>query len=92
MPGVRQRMILALGTIRGSSTSLPDLGVALPDKMDRRFETRVRQAVREAARQLTEVERVAVITSIEVTRGARRAAIHVTYVDLTTSQIEDLVV
>lgn len=83
---VRQRVFIRLLTLKGSSTSVPELGAAIPGKMDERFSAKVVAAVHEALRQEVEVERVMSILSIDVQRSNRRAAIHVRYQDLTTGE------
>ena len=89
---VRQRVFLRLLTLRGSSTAVPELGAAIPGKMDERFTARVVAAVHEALRQEVDVERVMAILSVEVQRSNRRAAIHVRYQDLTTGEPGDVTV
>ncbi len=85
---VRQRVMIRLGTLRRSSTSLPELGVAMPPKMDQHFVPKVVSAVYEALRQEIEIEKIVRIESVDVQRGNRRASVHVRYIDLTTGQRE----
>ena len=86
MPGVRQRMLLRLKTLRGSSTSLPMFGVQLPSKINAQFAQRMRSAVRAALYYETDVDRVAEIISIEIETGGERAAVRIRYNDLTTGE------
>lgn len=85
MPPVRQRMLLIMKTIRGSSTVLPDLGIDVPRKLDGTFIPRVTASIRNAYRQLTEVEKVARIDGIEIERlSSGRVGVLIAYTDLTT--------
>jgi hypothetical protein len=87
MPPVRQRVLIALLTIRGSNSANPALGIKRPRKMGDRFQAEMEQAVRESLRQLTEVENVMAIDFILVERGAGgRARVTVSYEDLTTGE------
>lgn len=83
MPGNRQRVLLALMTLQGSSSVLPQFGARFPKKMGNTFEARCQQEARRALRQLTEVEGVIRIDGITVTRGlSGRALIVVSWTDL----------
>ena len=87
MPAVRQRMLILALTVRGSSSVLPNMGVRLPKIMNEAFERRVAAEVRAAARQMTDVEKVARIRDVLVERtGTGRAEITIVYDDLTTGQ------
>lgn len=82
MPAVRQRMLLLARTLRGSS-AIPEFGVDLPAVIDDTFARRVDASVRAAAAQMTEIEKVARIDSVEVTTTALgRANIVISYTDL----------
>ncbi len=48
MPTLRQRVELALGTLKASSSVQPNAGITLPDKIDGSYEQRVRFAVNSA--------------------------------------------
>ncbi len=91
MPTVRQRVLLSLLTLRGSSTVLPEFGVELPKKIDQAFERRVKDSVRIALRQLTEIERLIRIDGILISnRGGGRVVVTVAYThtnDGTTDQV-----
>lgn len=91
MPPLRQRVLLKIRTIVGSSTVLPTLGIRLPRKIDRTFESTVRASVRAAFRQETDVERVMRIDEIgvELTTSSR-AQITLTYTDLSTGDRESV--
>lgn len=84
MPAVRQRVLLTLLTRKGSSTVLRDWGVRMPRVMGNTFERDVEASVREALRQMVEVEKVMQINSILVERGQMRCKVTVVYMDLTT--------
>lgn len=87
MPAIRQRVMIALLTARGSSTVLPDLGLTRPTKMGDRFQAEMEQAVRQALEQLTEIEQVITLDFVSVERGnGGRARITVSYTDLTTGE------
>lgn len=70
MPPLRQRVVLALSTLRLSSTVLRDWGVGVPRKMGSAAEAEVDASVRLALRQLAEVERAIVIDSVTTERGS----------------------
>jgi phage baseplate assembly protein W len=83
MPKTRQRVLLALMTLLGSSSVLPKFGVRFPKKMGDTFDAQCKNAVRSAMRHLTDVEQVVRIDGITVERGAGgRARITVSYSDL----------
>ena len=91
MPAVRQRVLLALVTLVGSSTVLPKFGVRLPRKMGSQFDAQVRAAVNLALRQLTEVEQLIRIQRIDVLKGGGgRAQVTVAFVNLENGE-EDFV-
>jgi len=84
MPPVRQRVLIALLTIQGSSTALPQLGVRAPARMGTTFENEMRAAVRTALAQLIDVEKLIRIDAIKVERGnSGRARVTVSYTNLT---------
>lgn len=85
MPPVRQRMLLIMATNRGSSSVLPNLGIRRPKKIDQTFDRRMRNEIRAAYRQLTDVEKVARIDDILIDpRSGGRPIITIVYTDLTT--------
>lgn len=87
MPSVRQRVVLIMRTMRGSSTVMPHVGVERPDRMDDTFEYTMKRNVRDAYRQLTHVEKVIRIDQIVVGRTSTgRATVLMVYTDLTTGQ------
>lgn len=91
MPPVRQRVLLALKTIAGSSTVRPDDGIRPPRKIDSSFDRRMDDAVRVALRQLTDVEKVArvdAVTTERVPGNSGRVTVTVEYTDLTTGQAD----
>lgn len=83
MPHVRQRVLIAVLTLQGSSTALPKFGTRLPRKMGDTFEAEVSNSVKAALRQMTDVERVMKIDGLKVERGSGgRAQITISYTDL----------
>lgn len=53
MPRIRQRVVLALGTIYGSATAIPDLGTKYPDKITESFTSQVKSEVQRALLPMT---------------------------------------
>lgn len=91
MPATRQRVLLALMTLLGSSTVLPKFGVRFPQKMGSTFEAQCINSVRSAMRQLTDVEQVVRIDGITVEKGVGgRARITVSWTDLDTLNRDQL--
>ena len=92
MPTTRQRVLLALLTVKGSSTVLPNLGVRMPRKITEAFERETQHAVQSALHRLTVIERVVAVRAIKVERlaGTGRVGVTVEFVDLTTGE-EDAV-
>lgn len=88
MPPTRQRVLLALKTVFGSSTAAPDFGLRAPRKIGRNYVAQTKQEVRAALRHLTlENAPVILITAIDVVRiGSSRVVATVSYVDLKTGQ------
>lgn len=87
MPPVRQRVYFALAETFGSSTVRRDDGLLLPDKMGDGFERLQEAAVRQALRQLTDVERVIRLTLVLTNKlSSQRAHTLVQWVDLTTGE------
>lgn len=84
MPGTRQRVLLALMTIRNSS-GIPGFGVRMPTRMGDAFENQAKQAVRQALRHMSEIEKSIRIDDIVVERGlGGRARVTVVFTDLVT--------
>jgi hypothetical protein len=81
---VRQRVKLALMTIRGSSIVQRTWGIARPAKAGDAFAAEVEASVRQALNQMTNVERVLRIDRIEVERSVSRGQATVWFTDLTT--------
>ena len=87
MPVVRQRMLLVMLTTFGSSTVLRTMGIRRPKKMGDGFERLMQLRVREAYRQMTDVERVVKIDDIIVGKHSTgRATVMIPYTDLTTGK------
>ena len=85
MPPIRQRVIIALATEKGSAAGLEWLGMTLPKKIDASFETAAKNAVRLALNQLIEVEKVIRLDGVMVQKLTQgRVILTVSYTDLTT--------
>lgn len=92
MPPVRQMVLLALSTIKGTATALPWLGISYPSKITQSFESECIASVNAALSHLTReddpqitIDRV----SVEVASGIQgRAKITVSYTDLTTGEYD----
>ncbi len=90
MPRTRQRVLLALVTLRKTATTVPTFGNKLPRKMGTSFEFETKQAVRLALRHLTDSEQVIRIESLTVERGRNsRALVTVSYTDLETGELAE---
>lgn len=89
MPGVRQRVLLAVTTVLRSSTAIPGMGINMPKKMGTSYEAQVRNAVLMSLRQMTDVEKVLRVDAIIVMRtGTGRSQITISYTDLTTGETD----
>lgn len=86
MPSVRQRVQLALGTIRGSSTVSQNWGITMPRKIGNQFAAEVEAAVRQALSQMTDVEKVLRVDKVDVRAYHMRSEVVVWYTDLTTKK------
>ncbi len=86
MPTTRQRVVLALSTVRGSNAALFAFGFTVPRRMDSSFEQRVAVAVRAALAHLIVTEKRIRLDSVAVQRTAQRATITVSYTDLETGE------
>jgi len=84
MPPVRQRVLIILTTVRGSSSVLPWLGVNLPRKIDESFEVALRNSVRQAFRLMTDIEKSLQINDIIIAKlSSGRVRVTLSYTDLT---------
>lgn len=84
MPPVRQRMLLALTTIKRSSSVAPSLGTELPAKMGKDFEQVARNAVLEATATIVASGDARIDAVQAIVTQVGRAVIIVSYTDLTT--------
>ena len=95
MPTVRQRVLLALITRRGSIAGNPNFGNPAwnIDRIDQRFETRLRNAIKLALYQLVEIEKAIRIEriGIEIKSGGR-CIYTVEYIDLVTKDSDNLAI
>lgn len=87
---LRQRVLIRLRTVLGSSTAFMLRGMKLPKKIGAGFAEQVQQAVRDCLRQETDIEKVMEILSITVETSGARSATHLRYKDLTTGATEDV--
>jgi hypothetical protein len=84
MPGTRQRVLIALLTVRNSS-GIPGFGVRAPVRMGDSFEAEMQNAVRQALRHMSEIEKSIRIDDIKVERGlGGRSRTTVSFTDLVT--------
>jgi hypothetical protein len=87
MPSTRQRVLLAVTTLKKSSTVNPNFGIRPPRKMGTLFDSEQRHAVRAALQHLTETEQVIRIDAITVERGiSGRSRTIIDFTDLETGQ------
>ena len=88
MPPVRQRMLIVMKTILGSSSVLPRLGIDVPRKIDKTIVNAMRNSIREAYRQLTDVEKVVRLDTVLVsTQSLGRLAVVIGFTDLTQPSV-----
>src|SRR5690348_6112618 len=66
MPTIRQRVLLALLTVRGSAMAAPDFGLVRSRKVGPSFEAEREASARSSLRQMTDVERVLRIDAVVV--------------------------
>jgi hypothetical protein len=88
MPVVRQRVLLALLTVRGSSSVLPTMGMRRPSKIGSDTAWAMAAEARVALSHMTDVERVLRVDNltVEQVEGSGRVRIICEYTDLTTGQ------
>lgn len=86
MPSTRQRILLVVKTVLGSSSAKRRLGIKVPGKIDQTFERSVENSIRLGLRRMVEIEKVLRINSLTVTAGADgnpgRALVLMSYTDL----------
>lgn len=88
MPGVRQQVMLAISTLKGTSAPNPRFGITLPNKMNETFESACKNACRKALEHLTSTDPPIInVHNITVVRGRNsRAEITIDYTDLTSGE------
>ncbi len=93
MPTVRQRAVIALGTTLGSSASLTEHGIRLPDRIDERYPQRSAQAIRRALDFMVKAGemRIDAITLLDA-EVTGRSEHRVSYTDLTTGNTGTLTI
>lgn len=82
---VKQRIVLAIGSTLGSGAAVPNIGLPVKPgtKMGKGFEARMKDAVRLSLRQLTDVEKKAIVTDILVSKRGNQALLTIAFRDLT---------
>lgn len=88
MPRARQQVLLALMTVYGTSTAVPDFGLRAPRKIGTNFKAQTKAAARYALRHLTREDAPIIrIQSIAVdVVGTGRAVLTVSFFDIKTGQ------
>lgn len=85
MPPTRHHVLMALGTTEGSSTVLGELGLKLPERIDRRYNQLAEQAIRKALRPLVQRQEIRILfVRVNRTDNPGRVDHQVGYQDLTT--------
>ena len=91
MPALRQRVLLALITVLGSSSALQTMGIGWPSKMAPSFTAEVTAAVKAALRQMVDVEGAMLIDGITVEQGTGgRARVTVSYTPTDTGESDEV--
>lgn len=92
MPKTRQRVLLALSTLKSSATAVPAFGFRPPRKIGSSFDAEMKFAVRSALKHLTiEQSPVIQIQEIIVKRtGASRSEVTVVYIDLLSGNTDQV--
>ena len=90
MPPTRQRVLLAVKTVKGSSTANPQFGFAAPRKIGTNFVAQTTASIRSAVSHLTNEDAPVIrIERIDVLRtGVGRLVVTISYVDLLTGQVD----
>lgn len=93
MPTVRQRALIALSTTLGSSASLTEHGILLPDRIDERYPQRSSQAIRRALDFMVKAGEMRIdgITLLDTAVTGRSEHL-VAYTDLTTGNTGTLTI
>lgn len=94
MPKTRQRVLLAVTTVRSSSTAIPGMGLAMPDRIGGAFETQTRFAYRSALAHLTREESPVIqIDDIKVeVYAVGKVLVTISYTDLATGEPDTVAV
>lgn len=85
MPGVRQRVLLALATAKGSVIGSEEFGSTIFEigAIDSQFDSKVRSSINDALKQLVEIEKVISLDGIEIYKqSGGRVVITVSYTNL----------
>lgn len=87
MPGLRQRVLIAVTTAKKSSSAIPEFGLLVPRVVGPSFESEIKASIRASLSQMTDVEKVLRIDGITVEIGASgRQRVTVSYTDITTGE------
>lgn len=87
MPGVRQRVLLALKTRFGTSTVLPRFGLRWGGKLDAQAESRIKGEIRLCLKPLVEDGSISLVSIDWEKRDLGRAVATITYFDKTIGRI-----
>jgi hypothetical protein len=83
---VKQRILIALTSTRGSGAAVPEIGLNIPAGalMGKSFESMIKDNIRRSLRQITDVEKKAIITDLIVSKDNFRVFITLGFIDLTS--------
>lgn len=89
MPVVRQRVLLAIMTVRGSSSVLPTFGMRHPPKIEASTTWAMQAEVRSALSSMVDRHEIRIDQiDVEQVEGSGRIRVTVDYTDLTTGQAD----
>ena len=93
MPKIRQRVLIIMMTVRGSSSAIPQFGLSHPDKIQaNKIRAQMRAEVDRAFHRMVNVERSIRIDDLVIEEGDfGRVALTLVYTDLTTRQADQRV-
>lgn len=91
MPRLRQRVLIILMTVRGSSSVLQRFGLEVPDKILSTIQADMQQSVARAFDRMVRVEKSMRIDDVTIDVGSfGRVGIVLTYTDLATRQSDQV--
>lgn len=93
MPTVRHRVLVILSTTLGSSSALPELGLRLPDRIDKTYPQLADKAVRLALKRMVDARELKV-QAVTVARSQVTGRVDhiVAFMDLTTGNAETVTI